>query len=531
MPGHTRYDQVEGELRDVPVDIYLEGNIIFKQGGRTIYADRMYYSVHSQQGVVLDAEMLTPVEEYRGLLRLKADVLQQVNEQNFLAYQAALTSSRLGYPRYWFQSNQISVQDRQIPKRNEVGEVVIDPKTGEPAVDHELLADSINNFIYIGGVPVFYWPRIRTNLEKPTYYVDRIKFRNDNIFGNQVRIDWDAYQLTGVEPVPGTKWTISTDYLSERGFAAGTNYRYAGNTLFGLPGNYRGDLDVWGIDDSGLDVLGADRLALTPEKSFRGRIRYQHVHFLPNGYQFHAEVGLISDRNFLEQYHEGEWDQQYDQLTAVELKRYIDDRMWSLRGAVRLNDFFTETEWLPRLDHYTIGRSLLGNRLTWFEHSHVGYGRYKTASTPTDPADAAKFDPLPYEQNAEGIRAATRQEIDLPLDLGPMKVVPYVLGEAAYWGNDLNGESATRLLGQAGIRTRVPMWTVNPSVQSELWNLKGLAHKVTWKSEVLFAEADEDLRRFPLYDPIDDNNVEHFRRRLLFNTFGGAAGTDVPVEV
>ena len=46
-------------------EVYLEGNIVFRQGDRVIYADRMYYNVRQEYGVVLNAEMLTPVPDIR----------------------------------------------------------------------------------------------------------------------------------------------------------------------------------------------------------------------------------------------------------------------------------------------------------------------------------------------------------------------------------------------------------------------------------------------------------------------------------
>ena len=56
-----------------PLEIYMEGNIVFRQGERVIYADRMYYNVPNHTGTILNAEMLTPVKNYEGLLRLKSD--------------------------------------------------------------------------------------------------------------------------------------------------------------------------------------------------------------------------------------------------------------------------------------------------------------------------------------------------------------------------------------------------------------------------------------------------------------------------
>jgi hypothetical protein len=72
--------------KDAPLEFYLEGNIVFREGERVIYADRMYYNVRGRYGIVLNAEVLTPAPGYQGLVRLKADVLQQLNESQFQAF-------------------------------------------------------------------------------------------------------------------------------------------------------------------------------------------------------------------------------------------------------------------------------------------------------------------------------------------------------------------------------------------------------------------------------------------------------------
>ncbi len=168
-----------------------------------------------------------------------------------------------------------------------------------------------------------------------------------------------------------------------------------------------------------------------------------------------------------------------------------------------------------------MGESLLGDRLTWYGHSQIGYGNLEITTTPTDPADAATFNLLPWEVPSQGIRVGGRHELDLPLQVGAVKVVPYVLGEVMHWGEDINGNDCTRLYGQAGIRSSLPMWYVDPTVRSVLWNLNGLAHKVVFEGEFLYAEANKDLEDLPLYDPLDDDAIEHFRRRFIDTTFGG----------
>lgn len=512
---------------NAPLEIYMEGNVVFRQGDRVIYADRMYYDVRNQTGAIFSAEILTPVPNYQGLLRMRADLVEQISQDRFLAQRAFVTSSRMGRPGYRLQSQNIFLEDRLLPRFNPfTGEGEVNPETGEPVIDHQRLATSRNNLLYLGPVPVFYWPFFATDLEDPSMYLEQIQVRNDRIFGTQVRTEWDLYQLLGWDSAPrGTNWDLSLDYLQERGVGFGTDFQYTRQDLFGIPGFTNGTADLWAINDDGLDRLGSDRMALVPEADFRYRTFGRHRQSLPNNFQLTGELGLISDRNFLEQYFENEWDEFKDQTTGFELKQLYNNMSWSLTSDLRVNDFFTQTQWLPRLDHFWLGQPLAADYLTWFEHSSAAYADLKTASTPTDPADAAKFALLPWEVEGSGERFVTRQELDLPIQLGPVKFVPFILGEAAHWGEDITGDDLQRIYGQAGLRASVPVWSVNPAIESELWNVHGIAHKAVFDFRFSYAEANRDLSELQLYDQLDDDAQEHFRRRFAFNTFGGAGLT------
>lgn len=519
----------------IPVEFYLEGNIIFRQANNLIQAASMYYNVTGEYGVILDAELLTPLRDYQGLVRLKASVLRQSDRNHFEAYNAAITSSRLGVPRYWFETDTLTYED---PSLQGFGGSSPAPSaspfvTGIPPVTGPRQVTSRDNYIYVAGVPVFYWPVLRTDFTRPTTYINRVRVGSDRVFGTQLGLGLDMDQILGLSSrFPGVDWTVSADYLSERGFGFGTDFEYVTGGFLGIPGPTKGFLDAWGINDDGLDNLGADRRALVPEKDFRGRVLWNHRQYMLNGWQATAELGYISDRNFLEQYYEREWDQQKDQVTGLELKYLTGSASWNIASYVRLNEFFTQTEWLPRLDHFQLGEGVLGNNATWFGHSHVGYARLQPATRPLDPVDAAKFNPLAWERDVEGLRAGARHELDFPFSLGPTKVVPFVMGEVLHWGQDLNGNDLTRLLGQAGVRSSLPMWSVDPGVQSVLWNLNGLAHKVVFEADFLYADADENLEDLALYDPLDDDNTEHFRRRLPDEIFGGMLNVDnlVPIK-
>ena len=101
LTGRTMQNQ------STPLEFYMEGNVIFREGDRIIYAERMYYDVSNHVGTILNADMLTPAPKYSGLLRLHADVVQQTSEDHFFAENAFFTSSRMGDPSYRLQASNV----------------------------------------------------------------------------------------------------------------------------------------------------------------------------------------------------------------------------------------------------------------------------------------------------------------------------------------------------------------------------------------------------------------------------------------
>jgi len=250
---------------------------------------------------------------------------------------------------------------------------------------------------------------------------------------------------------------------------------------------------------------------------------------LPYDLQLSLEAGWISDRNFLEEYYKSEWEQLKDETTGAELKQLLGNSSWSVTADYRLNQFFTQTNWLPRADHFWLGQPLFNDVFTWYEHSNAAYAQFRELQPPSNPNDLP-FNNLPWEANSsQGERFATRQEIDWPFQMGVFKVVPYLMGEAAHWGQDINGEPLDRLWGQAGVRASVPMWSVFPTINSDLFNVHGVAHKVMFDAEFSAADSNRDLTLLPLYDPLDDDSVEAFRRHFLTSTFGIPSYSPVPI--
>ena len=217
---------------------------------------------------------------------------------------------------------------------------------------------------------------------------------------------------------------------------------------------------------------------------------------------------------------------------GLTLRRPIDNRQWRLLTSLRVDPFLTQSEWWPRLDHHWIAQPLLRDALSWYEHSSISYVRQNLPAAPMGETGSLAAPPanpgqgyylwtlLPYENNVIGERLVTRQEIDLPFQAGPVKLVPYALGELGHWGQDIQQQPIDRAYGQVGVRSSLPLWTADNSVESRLWNLHGLAHKVIFEAEFSYADSTQSVDQFPLYDQLDDDTINQYRRNIAFFDFG-----------
>jgi hypothetical protein len=515
---------------DTPLELYLEGNVVFRQGQRVVEAMSMFYDVPRSSGVITGATVLTPVDNYAGLVRLRADVIRQVDRSRFIAQRTGLTSSRLGVPTWEFRSRELEFTDEQVPLAGGDGQPIIDSVTGEPALEHQQFVTSRGNTVTLGGVPVLWWPVLATNAKKPTFYINNVQLKTDRIFGNQLLTSWDAFQVFGWRrPPDGVDWDFDVDYLSYRGVGGGTSLIYNRPDFLGIGTPANGVLDAWIIGDSGIDNLGLYRRDFTYPNAFRGRSFWRHRQDLAGGWQVRGAAGWISDMNFLEEYYEAEWEEGYEQRTWLDLRRPVDNRELRLLTSVRVDPFFTQTEWWPRLDHYTMGQPLLRDAVSWYQHSGLAYARQNLPQTPTAGQGLQYWTTLPYENNVIGERFSTRHELDLPFQAGVVKVVPYALGELAHWGQDLTQSPLDRAYGQVGIRSSVPMWSADNSVESQLWNVHGLAHKVVFEGEFSYANSSQDMNQLPLYDQIDDDTINQYRRNIPYWDYGAIPGQATPL--
>ncbi|GDY07141.1 hypothetical protein LBMAG52_06270 [Planctomycetia bacterium] len=519
------------QTKNSKYQVYLEGNIVVRQGVSVLRAERAYYDAREDRGLLLDAELSFKPPELGGQrIRVHAERLRQNARNEFHASNAWTSGSSFGKPGYRIQSSDIFVEPYfaeplDLPRiGGEFDSSRFNPVTGAPVYREVPYITALNNtFIvdtpFASDLPIGFVPFVAGPTDAPNIPIRRLELNSDSVFGTQIRTSWDMFSLLGADEPPGTKLNLDLNYFSQRGPSAGLSGNYVANDLFGLPGRAVGDGILNYLYDTGNDNLGLDRRNLNFPESHRGRLTWRHMQDLPDGFLLRGELGYLSDRNHLEQYYESEFDTGKDLETLVGLQQSWGNSQWSLLVQPQLYEFENNTEWLPRGDFTFLGEPLLGGWLSWSSHSMAGYAQLNQADPPNVAGDL--FDPLPYYADMNGGLAMTRHELSAPLNVGPFNVVPYAWGEAAGWSNSFTGDGIDRLVGSVGLRGSIQFAKYMPWVQSRILGLNGLAHKMTFDLDWSLTESNRSLSDIPQWNELDDNSQERFRQRLLTNTFGG----------
>ena len=451
--------------------IYLKGNILMTEGGRTIRADEVYYDFQKRQALAVNAEMRN-FDPERGIpIYLRAVKLRQIWENVFNADEVTLTTSEFYMP-------QVSLDASRVLLTDTTG---IDARTGKEVDKSSYDAILYDVRMKLNQNTVFYWPKLRTNLERPDIPLKSAHVGHDSEFGTSVETRWHLSRLLGLKEPPGVDSTLALDYFGKRGAGAGVDIDYRQQDYFG-------NVIAYVLKDRGTDDLGrsSDRRNVDPGEDIRGRFRFRHRHYLPYDWQATIETSYASDENFLEWFYRSEFNTGKKQETLLHLKRLKDNWAFSFLSKFRINDHKTLTEELPTVEFHLKGASFWDHKLTYYSDTQLSRFRDRLASDSTSAAPQQFY-----------TFASTRHEVDMPFMWNTVKIVPFVAGTYALEDQDgffkkLDGTSTkpngddSVLLSEAGVRMATMFWKEDQFVKSRLWDLNGIRHIVKPHLEAVF---------------------------------------------
>ncbi len=474
----------EGSIPTVSVDgelgnganfeaVYLEGDIRMTLGDRNVRASRLYYDLVYDRALILDAVAHAIVTERDLPIYFRAARIRQLSDRRYVAKDAVLTTSEFHTPHYHIGTSRLELNDR-------TRRTYFDQRGGLARANYKMGPATFNLY----NVPVLFWPGASGKVTLADSAIRRISAGYDGDFGYRIETKWDVFSLLSLEAPTGYTADLSLDLFTDRGPAVGLDVDYERDDYFGTFLGY-------GIDDRSDDHLGRSRDNERGGGS-RGRATWRHRHYLPEDWQLTIEASYISDRGFLEEFFESEFDEGKQQESLLYVKKQRDH--WAFTGLAlwRLNDFFTQTERLPDFSFRFIGHSL-GDVASWYSENRAGYVRYRAAEKelflllregPDGPSSSATA------------RVESRQELTFPFGLGPVNIVPFVSLRGSAWGEsrdrsflsprggyDGDGGGIGRLFATYGVRASTYFARVFPGVRNELMDLNGLRHVI--KPEVV----------------------------------------------
>lgn len=570
---------------DSRLEVYLEGDVIIRNdrlelagpSDQMVFkAEQAYYDFRTERILAIKGEVNVFAPGLVTPIRTKADVINQYREAlvdpkgrtilgrpRITTDITTTTGSRFPFPGYRFDARSVDLTQIEDPLSDPATGAAVGPPRGPlTPKDTSWLIDSRQNLYYIGPVPVFYWPRIQTtdDIDPP---IRNLSFRYGTYFGYQILTDWSVFKLLNLRrPNFIDGWNLDVDYLHLRGPALGTEIGWFGRDLIGDLSDpygkrrrvdmtdqpYFGYFDVWGILEHHNDVLGSGPAVVTygpPDagkrgfqrdnvpsfEEARGRFLFRHMQSLlgpdaerEDDFRFQLEAGAYSDRHFLEQYYKRLFDSGLDQDTLA--YAIYQRRNWAatLTGQVNYMNWITDTQWLPKLEYTRVGDSLFNQLLSYSSNSGVDYANVHTAVEVNNPNIFAfmPFDPI---SNTSGPfsagRAWTTHQLDLPIKLGFVRIIPYLQGQLIGWTNQLDGDTTGRAWGAFGGRANLMAWRTFTGAENELLNVHGLAHKVSLDLDYRNAFSTLSLDRVGVQDNLDDDTYEFTRRYFALTNYVG----------
>jgi hypothetical protein len=498
--------------QDIPANeaikgAYLAGDVLMTDGSRTIRADEIYYDFETQNGIILNASMRTFDESRNIPIYVRAAKVRKFAESKFAAENVTITSSE-------FYKPQISATAASA----EIVDTTNIDSQGSGVTKNSYQAEMRDVKFKLDDWTFFSWPRVSSNLERPEAPIKMLRFSQDNRWGPSLETEWFFARLLGLNEPEGVDGTVKLDYYGKRGPGGGAEIDYTKETYYGRILGYV-------IHDHGEDDLGRDssRRNIEPGRETRGRFSLRHRQFLTDKWQLTTEFNYSSDENFIESFYRGEFNV-YRPETYIHLKQIKDNRALSILSKWRTNGFEDVMQESPTVEYHRTADSLPSNVFSLYTDIQVSHLQQKIGEHHTTAIDENPYTFISY-----------RSELDMPLRLDTIKVVPYIAGTFGYDdrsgfrrslvdGSDTGPFGEEQVwIGEAGVRIfPQAWWKVYPNVKSQLWDLDQLRHIIQPSiTAAIFEESDKF---------VDQPDIISFALSQRFQTKRGPADKKETVD-
>ena len=499
-----------GTSQSLAAEAYLEGHVRISQGRRILQCSQLFYDFRRDQALALNTKIKTFSTVRNVPVYYYADEVRQLARGLFVGTDAKMTTCEFAHPHYTVGGSQMTLTDLTPPPEEEPEE----PGKEKPVHRRVRFVGKDVTF-RVRSLPISYWPTMAGDVAEDVTALRTIRIENRSNRGTGVATQWHLMRLLGIDAEPpGFNMYLNADLWSERGPALGVETDYVRKDFYG-------EFLTYFLRDSGKDSVGSDDVE--PGSKNRGRILWRHRHYLPQNWEMTLELSKITDANFMNEFYEEEDETGKTQETLLYLKKQEHDQALTLLVTQRLNDWQNLTDYYPQIGYNMIGRSLWKDHLTYFQDSEFALARYRPPEQ------------LPIRGSNTTIVADTIHEVDLPLKLGVVNLVPFVEGRLSYFDETLmRTGNESRYAARAGTRAATQAWRVYDGVESDFWDLHRLRHVNIFDASVFATTNNVESRTLipfdvaeagtPVVQGVDEMTVLELGWRQRFQTKRGPPG-------
>lgn len=558
------FNQLQGgsinRLQDAISSAYLEGDVRInytRNAGiranlppseQRLEAERVYYEFASDRAVLTDVVLQATDPRVPVPVTMRANTVKQLALGEYKTEGGVLTTSQFATPSYSVNSTKAYV--RQYDAGDRFG------------TRTEFTADNATFRAF--GLPVFWLPRTSGEVTERGFPLRNITFGGTRGFGAGIGTEWGLYETLGMLPPKGLDASYRLDYYGQRGPGIGFDAKYKGGFITDTTQegwNFDGDLTSYLALDNGDDRLGRDRARIPHDDDVRGRILWQHQHFLPGNWQVQLRAGYLSDATFQEEWFERDFNDGLPNNLSAYVKRQRDTEALTFLmeyqpsgvvstadalqerliepGVGSFDDRPFEIDRLPEVGYYRVGDSLESDSFTFYSENRIGgymmndadasladYGFRATTNRVAVPGIPS----YGYTGTDEGyvIRGDFRQQLDYPISTGEYKIVPYLVARYTGYSDSPASGAENRLLGAVGVRVTTALWHIDNAAQSDFWDIHRVRHVVEPELHLFASAATVDRNDVYIYDEtidgVSDIAAASFYVRQRWQTKRGGPG-------
>jgi LPS-assembly protein len=470
-------------------EIYAEGNVLLTEDGTVSRSDKLLYNWKEHRGIVFNAELHKVRPDRLVNWHMTAPSVERRGAHVYQVGKAAITSCEFAEPHQYFTASKVVFREQ-----------------------HSIV---VYNAVYrVHDVPVFYLPYYYRDLQYPWPWF-HVGFGRSSDFGPFVQTD------LGFEVHPGVDLILDMDYYGERGPGGGVNLEYENERRIGY-------LQTYFIEDHGEDFNHTPLL-----QDDRYRVKFFHRELLTDTdvdalllhrderfigrWTADVEYNQLSDKNFYENFFEGEAKSQKEPENRVFVQGLWDNTAVSVLGQTSVNEFMDlkqaelrgssdypgQTEYLPRTTFDLLSQPLLDNRLLLTLGGE--YARVRRRFE--DEANLTATDMLSDFRLVD--RFDFESELSAPFAVNFLHIEPFAFNRETHYEELLNSTEADwRTVYGGGVRLSTEFWRTFDA-SNAAWGINGLHHAIT--PEITFRstqDPDNDPEDLIFFDDVDTERAE-----------------------